>query len=456
MSPRPRRLLAAAAAALLALGLGVVPSASAAGPTGAPAEGIDAAPQDHDHHVRDYRTVGYFVQWGIYGRQFFPKNVETTGMASRLTTINYAFANVGADGRCFERNEPGAGDAWADYQRSYDAATSVDGVADVWDQPLRGNFNQLRKLKARHPNLSVLISLGGWSWSRYFSDAALTAESRRAFVASCIDLFIKGNLPQLDGDPAGGPGAAAGVFDGIDVDWEWPASEGNTGNIVRPEDKRNFVLLLAEFRRQLDAYGRQVRKHYQLSAFLPADPAKIAVGVDVRGVFQSLDWATIQGYDLHGTWEPTTNHQAQLFSPRADPTPQRFSADLAIRTYQRGGAPARKLLLGIPYYGRGWTGVPDVNDGLYQPGTAAPGTWEAGVEDYKVLATRPGTRHFDRGAVATWLFDGTTFWSFDDARSVAAKTAYVRDRGLGGTMMWELDGDDGTLTAAIDAGLRQR
>ncbi len=454
MSPRPRRLLAAVAA-VLALGLGLVPSASAADPAVAATVGVDGATrQGHDHHGRDYRKVGYFVQWGIYGRQFFPKNVETTGMASRLTTINYAFANVGADGRCFERNEPGAGDAWADYQRSYDAATSVDGVADVWDQPLRGNFNQLRKLKARHPNLSVLISLGGWSWSKYFSDAALTGESRRAFVASCIDLFIKGNLPQLDGDPAGGPGAAAGVFDGIDVDWEWPASEGNPGNIVRREDKRNFVLLLAEFRRQLDAYGRQVSKHYQLSAFLPADPAKIAAGVDVRGVFQSLDWATIQGYDLHGTWEPTTNHQAQLFSPQADPTPQRFSADLAIRTYLSGGAPARKLLLGIPYYGRGWTGVPDVNDGLYQPGTAAPGTWEAGVDDYKVLAIRPGTRHFDRSAVATWLFDGTTFWSFDDERSVAAKTAYVRDRGLGGTMMWELDGDDGTLTAAIDAGLR--
>jgi chitinase len=331
----------------------------------------------------------------------------------------------------------------------------VDGVADTWDQPLRGNFNQLRELKARHPNLSVLVSLGGWSFSKYFSDAALTPASRRAFAASCIDLFIKGNLPQLAGDPAGGPGAAAGVFDGIDLDWEWPGSDGNAGNIIRPEDKRNYGLLMAELRRQLDAYGRQTHRHYALSAFLPAAPAKISAGIDVRSVFRSLDWATVQGYDLHGTWETGTNHQAQLFSPAADPAPERFSADLAIRSYLCAGAPAGKLLLGIPYYGRGWAGVPDVNHGLYQPGTGpAPATFDAGVEDYKVLKTLPGQRFTDRRAGATWLYDGSTFWSYDDLPAIAAKTRYVTANRLGGTMVWELDGDDGTLTAAIANGLR--
>lgn len=454
------RVAAAALAAALVAGLGlavpVVPASAAgpaagAGPTsgGGPAGGRPGAP------AGKYRKVGYFVQWGIYGRAFFPKDVETTGMASRLSTIDYAFENVGADGRCFEQNAAGAGDAFADYQRSYDAASSVDGVADAWDQPLRGNFNQLRKLKARHRNLSVLVSLGGWSFSRNFSDAALTPASRRAFVASCIDLFLKGNLPQLDGDPAGGPGAAAGVFDGFDLDWEWPGSEGNPGNVIRPEDKRNYGLLLAEFRRQLDAYGRQTHRHYALSAFLPAAPAKISAGIDVRSVFRSLDWATVQGYDLHGTWEPGTNHQSQLFSPAADPAPERFSADLAIRSYLRAGAPAGKLVLGIPYYGRGWTGVPDVNHGLYQPGAGpAPATFEAGVEDYKVIKYLPGQRFTDRRAGATWLYDGSTFWSYDDVAAIARKTGYVRANRLGGTMVWELDGDDGTLTAAIDAGLR--
>src|SRR6266568_5612551 len=213
------RLITVVAALALSLAAAAAPAAAGTG-SSRPADPHGA-----------FRQVGYFVQWGIYGRAFYPRNVETTGEASRLSTIDYAFENVGADGRCFERNEAGAGDAYADYQRSYDAATSVDGLADAWDQPLRGNFDQLRKLKARHPQLSVLVSLGGWTYSKYFSDAALTPASRQAFVSSCIEEFIKGNLPQgLDGDPAGGPGSAAGVFDGIDIDWEWPGSEGNAGN----------------------------------------------------------------------------------------------------------------------------------------------------------------------------------------------------------------------------------
>ena len=85
-------------------------------------------------------------------------------------------------------------------------------MGDVWSQPLKGNFNQLKKLKARHPQLKVFISLGGWTWSKNFSRFSMTAASRQTLVASCIDLYIKGNLPVADG--AGGPGAAAGVFDG--------------------------------------------------------------------------------------------------------------------------------------------------------------------------------------------------------------------------------------------------
>jgi chitinase len=110
---------------------------------------------------RSYRKVGYFIQWGIYGRGFFVKDLVTSGSAAKLTHVNYAFANVSQDGRCFEANIAGEGDAWADYQRPASAAESVDGVADSPDQALKGNFNQLRKLKARYPHLKVLLSIGG-------------------------------------------------------------------------------------------------------------------------------------------------------------------------------------------------------------------------------------------------------------------------------------------------------
>ena len=265
------------------------------------------------------RKVGYFAQWGIYGRNFTLHTLDAQAMAGKLSTINYAFENVGSDGRCFEANLAGQGDAFADYQKTFDAASSVSGVADTFDQPLKGNFNQLRELKAKYPNLTVQLSIGGWTYSKFFSDAALTAASRQALVSSCIDMFIKGNLPFVQGDPAGGPGSAAGVFDGIDIDWEWPGSEGNAGNVIRPQDKQNFTLLMAEFRRQLDAYGASVGKHYSLSAFLPADPAKIAAGFEVPQVFSSLDWATVQGYDFHGAWETRTMHQANLLPGRQRP-----------------------------------------------------------------------------------------------------------------------------------------
>ncbi|MEG3635485.1 glycoside hydrolase family 18 protein [Micromonospora sp. S2-005] len=408
-----------------------------------------------------YHRVGYFTQWGIYGRAFPVRKLDTSGAASRLTHVNYAFGNVSEDGRCFVDGGPGEGDAWADYQRPVPAEESVDGVADTWGEPLNGNFGQLAKLKAKHPGLKVMISLGGWSWSTYFSNAARTDASRRAFVASCIDLYLKGNLPILDGG-SGGPAAAAGVFDGIDLDWEWPNWPGEPGNVIRPEDRENFTKLLAEFRRQLDAYGRQTRRHHPLTAFLPANPAAMDAGYEGREIFRYLDFATVQGYDFHGTWEAVTNQQSALRVPKGAPDDPDFSVEVAVDGWIARGAPRHKLVLGIPYYGQGWTGVSGGGDGLFQPATGpAPATHAAGIEDYKQLKNlaREGfTVHRDLRAGHAWLFDGTTFWTYDDPVVVLQKTLYIRRAGLGGAMIWSLDGDDdhATLTRTISLGLTTR
>jgi chitinase len=401
--------------------------------------------------------VGYYIQWGVYGRGYTVKNVETSGSAARLTVLDYAFGNVApnVDGDIVCQS----GDPWADYGITWDETTSVDGKPVVWGEPLRGNFQQLRALKAMHPQLKVLISLGGWTWSKYFSDAALTDDSRRTLVESCVDVFIKGNLPIAS--EAGGPGAAAGVFDGFDLDWEWPGSEGNVGNVIRPEDRQNFTKLLAEFRRQLDAYGRAVGRDYALTAFLPAAPAKIDAGYEVSRIFRYLDFANVQGYDLHGAWEPVTNHQSNLFSSPQDPSSPRFSNTDTIVTYLRRGAPAAQLVLGVPFYSRGWTGVLSVNNGLYQPAAKpAAGVWEPGANDYEVVKAliRSGyKRHIDFRAGASWLFDPATgtFWTYDDPFVMRAKTLFVRALGLHGIMFWELSGDtpDGELVRAIADGL---
>lgn len=408
-------------------------------------------------HDRSYKKVGYFTQWGVYSRDFQVQDLDANGSAGKLTHINYAFGNISADGKCLAGNVPGEADAWADYARPLDAANSVDGVADTWDQPLAGNFNQLRELKAKHPGLKALVSLGGWSWSTHFSDAALTPASRKALVSSCIDLYIKGNLPQ-DGT-RGGAGAAAGVFDGIDLDWEWPGSAGDSDTTFRPEDKRNFTALVSEFRTQLDALAKsQKRKSkYELTAYVPTAPAKIDAGFDVRRIMRDFDFVNLQGYDFHVSGEATTAQQSALRA-RND-----FSVDGTVEAWKRRGAPAHKLVVGMPFYGQGWTGVSGGGDGMGQPATGpAPATWAAGYEDYKELKKLADSGsyqvHRDRRGGHAWLFDGTTLWTYDDPQVLRAKTGYVREEGLGGAMFWSLDADtaDGELITAVDRGLRGR
>ncbi|WP_079248209.1 glycosyl hydrolase family 18 protein [Lysobacter antibioticus] len=401
------------------------------------------------------KVIGYFAQWGIYGRGYRVKNIDTSGSASKLTHINYAFGNV-RNNRCevgltvpSDPNTGVGGDAFADYTKSFQAGESVSGVGDTWDQKLRGNWNQLKQLKAKYPNIKVLISLGGWTWSRGFSSAA-RAENRQAFVASCVDAYIKGNLPVTDG--AGGAGAAAGVFDGIDIDWEYPVACGLTCGT--PEDKANFNALMAEFRKQLDA----VRPGLLLTVAVGAGIDKIRV-TDPAAYHQYLDFINVMTYDFHGAWDPKTNHHSALFASPNDPSTgdQKFyNSNDAIEAFLSRGVPASKINLGIGFYGRGWTNVANVNNGLYQSGSAAQGTYEAGIEDYKVLKGKPGTIYTDANARATWKYDGNTFWSYDTPALIGEKMQYVKAQNLGGAFFWEFSGDDaqGELVNAISNGLK--
>jgi chitinase len=401
------------------------------------------------------RVLGYFTQWGIYGRNYRVKNIDTSGSAAKLTHINYAFGNVRNNicevGLTIPSNEAtgAGGDAFADYSKAFSAAESVSGVADTWDQPLRGNWNQLKQLKAKYPNIKVLISLGGWTWSRGFASAA-RPENRVAFVTSCVNAYIRGNLPVTDG--AGGTGAAAGVFDGIDIDWEYPNACGLSCGGA--EDRANFTALLAEFRRQLNL----VRPGLLLTIAPGAGVDKIAA-TDPGQYHQYLDFINVMTYDFHGAFEPRTNHHSALFASPNDPSTGNvkfYNSNDAIEAFLARGVPASKLNLGIGFYGRGWTNVANVNNGLYQTGSAAPGTYEAGNEDYKVLKNRPGTIYTDANARATWKYDGNTFWSYDTPAMITEKMNYVKVQNLGGAFFWEFSGDDpqGTLAKTVGNGLQ--
>ncbi|MET7279097.1 glycoside hydrolase family 18 protein [Kribbella sp. NPDC005582] len=418
------------------IGLLVAAATVLAGSTAVPAEA----------HGRSQRVVGYYTQWSGYDRNFLVSDLVKNGSAERLTHINYAFGFVDEQGNCY------SSDPWADFQRPFSAEQSVSGVADQPGQVLNGNLNQLKQLKQKFPKLRISISLGGWTGSKYFSNAALPA-TRAAHVKSCTDLWIKGNLPGL---PAG---AAKGIFDGIDLDWEWPASEGNPGNVIRPEDKQNFTGLVHEYRKQLDKLSWPFKGRYNLTAFLPADPAQVDRGFEVRKLFKDLTFGTTQGYDYHGAWDPQTNQQSAIDGPAGDPTPTEFSSQVTIDAYLSRGAPRSKVVLGVPFYARGWTGVTNANNGLFQNATGpAPATYEEGYEDYRILKTQLSsfTVHRDTKAGFAWLFDGTTFWTWDDPVEMKRKAQYIAHRNLGGAMIWSLDGDtaNGELISALHRNLR--
>lgn len=413
-------------------------------------------------------TVGkhlgsYFTQWGIYGRNYKVRDLVNSGGDKKLTFLNYAFGNVYADGRCniITRTENGngdGGDGWADYQRGFAANESVDGVGDTWDAKLKGNFNQLKKLKLRNPNLKVLISLGGWTWSKNFSTFAKTDTSRKAMVKSCIDLYIKGNLPVAEG--TGGVGAAKGVFDGIDIDWEYPTGGGLPTNSSSPEDKRNFTLLMAEFRAQLDALAAANKRRYYLTAAVGSGVDKIR-NTEPGPYSSYLDWVNIMSYDFHGGWEGTgpTNFQSNLYPDPANPATgdaKLYDVHDAVQAVLAAGMPKSKVVVGVPFYGRGWKGVAAgvKGDGLYQSATGpAPGTFEAGFDDYKKLVLKNGKRYTHPLTKQLWFYDGNEFWSYDDASVINLKATYVKDQGLGGLFSWSLDGDDaqGTLLNAMTA-----
>ncbi|WP_326647002.1 glycoside hydrolase family 18 protein [Streptosporangium sp. NBC_01755] len=167
--------------------------------------------------------------------------------------------------------------------------------------------------------------------------------------------------------------------------------------------------------------------------------------------------ATVQGYDLHGPWEKITGHNGNLFNDRRDPNPVKYSVDQTVRDYLTRGAPAKKIVVGVPAYGQGWTGVTGGRNGLYGTATGpAPGTFAAGSEDYKILVNKPGKRYRDLLTGSVWLYDGNEFWSYDDPTSLLQKAAYIRLKGLGGSMMWSIDQDDtsASLTSALYKVLR--
>ncbi|GIO32569.1 MULTISPECIES: glycosyl hydrolase family 18 protein [Paenibacillus] len=320
--------------------------------------------------------------------------------AGKLTHINYAFTHI-------QDNK----------------IVPMEGQGDD------ANYAYLQSLKAQNPNLKILNSVGGWG-ADGFSDAVLTEESRETFASSIIDYMKRYDL------------------DGIDLDWEYPTQSADGVMKARPEDKQNFTLMLKLLREKLDRLGAETGKYYELTIAAGAFQSYLN-GVEIGEVVKYVDNINVMTFDFAGGWSGTTEHHTNLYGGN-------FSVDASIRLYLNSGVPAEKLVIAAAFYGHLWTDVENAdNGGLGQKAKGSSDT--PTYTDILANDTEENgyVRYWDDPAQAPYLFNGSTFISYDDPRSVAAKAKYVLDHGLAGVMFWEYSQDEsGSLLAALSNGLK--
>ncbi|TRZ42587.1 glycoside hydrolase family 18 protein [Robertkochia solimangrovi] len=323
-------------------------------------------------------------------------SINTPIAVNKLTHINYAFANI-EDGKIIDGHEN-------------------DSLHLAW----------LNSLKKKNPDLKILVSVGGWSWSGGFSDAALTQESREIFANSAIELIKRHHL------------------DGIDLDWEYPGQSG-AGNTYRPEDKQNFTLTLKRIREKLDSLSAVTGHTPYLQTIATAANKNYLAHVEGEKIAEYLDYINIMSYDYNGEWSALTGHHTNLYPSPNDPAEYKQSTDTAVLEHLKAGIPPEKLVVGIAFYGRGWNNVTPKNNGLYQEsngGFSVP---------YKKIADTLDSGNFkvfrDLPAAAPYLWDpsGRVFVTYDDKESVTAKANYILKNGLGGAMFWEYHADNNEL-----------
>jgi len=283
------------------------------------------------------------------------------------------------------------------------------------------------RLKARDPRVQVLASVGGWGGSDPFFHLAASAEGRAGFVKHATDWL-----------------RAHPVFDGLDIDWEHPGSNGAANGVPlgSPADGENYVLLLQELRAGLDALGREMGKHYALTAAINTTKVQLS-RMPMGRAAKSLDLVFMMTYDFAGPWTKKAANHTPLRSAKAG---EDASLEASVANLKREGVPAAKLVAGVAMYGRGFDGVKA--DGSY----AKPWPNEDGSVAFKDIASLAGMKaRFDKRTQSWAMVGGGRFVGYDDPRAVRAKVALAKRQGLAGVFAWELSQDNGEILSAMDA-----
>lgn len=333
---------------------------------------------------------GYQDNWG--------NNLEK---AKQITHINYAFANI-KNGKVIEGNDK-------------------DTEA----------LKKLNRLKSVNPELKILISVGGWTWSKNFSDAALTKQSRELFANSAIDFMQKHNI------------------DGIDLDWEYPGQIGDN-NKFRAEDKENFTAMLKLIREKLETIAP---KTYLLTIATGANQAYLD-HTNMAVAHQYLDFINIMTYDYYTGGSRRTGHHSNLFASASNPNG--VSSSKAVAEHASAGIPVEKLVLGVPFYGRWWKGANEENNGLYQDSNGERGGYSFKEIEENYIDKNGFVALWDDTAKAPYLWNPTEkqFVTYEDTKSLKFKIDYIKEKKMGGIMFWQFNSDSGTLLNTIDENLK--
>lgn len=335
----------------------------------------------------EFPVLGWYPSWGRYNGEYLPEDVPF----EKLDMMYFANVEPEPDG-------------------------TVVFASDT-DEPNLTEFRNLKQDGGPAEDVRMGFAIGGWNSSRNFSDATLTRENRERFAATAIEM-----MREYD-------------FDGFEIDWEYPTGGGRSWNVERNEDVENVVKLVEECRRQLDEAMDEDGREYSLSYSAPAEPSHITP-LDVETLADLLDWINVMSYDLVDESSATTGHNAPVYgSP---------SANEAVETWDAEGIARSKMMIGHPFYGRGFDGVAPGSDG---DGLDQPFEKYEKTLDYGAIRDRiddPGwDRNWDETARAPHLYnvDERNWVSATDPEYIKAMTSYALEEGCRGVFCWELSYD---------------